>query len=132
MATIKATLNLASSTLFPIPVNFTEVVTETVNGNHSSFNTNVLAAAASNVVLYGPSAAPGSGVLYFYFKAASTNVGTIDIEIVQGASTVSAVRLYPGDIAFFPVDASATTTVRADNNDVSNAATLQYFYGERG
>jgi hypothetical protein len=131
MATLKATLNLASSTLFPIPLNFTETVTEDINGNHSSFNTNVLAAAASNVVLY-TGTAPGSGVLYFYFKAASTNVGTIDVEIVQGAATVSAVRIYPGDIAFFPVDASAATTVRADNNDGSNAATLQYFYGERG
>jgi|688.fasta_scaffold338336_2 hypothetical protein len=131
MATLKATLNLASSTLFPIPLNFTEVVTENVNGNHSSFNTNILAAGATNVALY-TGTAPGSGILYFYFKAAATNAATIDIEIVQGANTVSALRLNPGDIAFFPVDASVATTVRADNNDGSNAATLQYFYGERG
>lgn len=132
MSTFRATLNISSANLFPIPTNFTETVTDNVNGNYSSFNTNVLAAAATNVVLYGPSIAPGSGVLYFYVKADVLNTATVDIEISQGGQLVSAMRILAGDFAFVPIDAAIATTVRADNNSAANPATIQYFYGERG
>lgn len=131
MATLKATLNISSTDLFPIPVNFTETVIETIGGNRSSFMTKVLAAGASNIALYN-AIAPGTGILYFYFKAAILNANTIDIEIVQGGNTVSALRLSPGDIAILPIDANVSTTVQADNNAVGAPATLQYFYGEKG
>jgi hypothetical protein len=131
MATLKTILNISSNTLFPIPLNYTDTVLETVSGNHSSFNTNVLAAGVTNDVLYSATA-PGSGVVYFYFKAASTNGSTIDVEIVQSGDMVSALRIGAGDVAFLPIDASSATTIRANNNDGAASATLYYFYGEKG
>jgi hypothetical protein len=136
MPTLKAVINLVSGNLFPAPVNFTETVTETINGNHSSFQTNVIANSSSSVLFSSSAASGASGVLYFYFKASSTNASTVDIEITtnSGPDTISALRLTPGDVAYLPIDASdsAGIQVEAYNNSVSSAATIQYFYGEKG
>lgn len=136
MPTLKTVINLTSGNLFPTPVNFTETVTETINGNHSSFQTNVIASSSSSIVFSSVAPSGSTGILYFYFKAASTNSDTIDIEITSntGSDTVSALRLAAGDVAYLPIDASdaAGIQVEAINNSGASPATLQYFYGERG
>lgn len=136
MPTLKAAINLVSGNLFPAPVNFTDTVTETVNGNHSSFQTNVIASSSSSVLFLSAAASGASGILYFYFKAATTNSATIDIEITSntGPDTVSALRIGAGDVAYLPMDASALLGIQVEafNNSAVSPVTLQYFYGEKG
>jgi hypothetical protein len=137
MSTLKTTINIASTDLFPTPMNFTFPVTETIGGAHSSFNTKVLPAAATNVVLFSSNAASGStGILYFCIQASADNLGTISVDIRRGTGPVTAdVMLFaPGDIAYFPVDASDPlgVIIRATNNAGASIAALQYFYGEKG
>lgn len=134
MPTLKAAINLVSGNLFPAPVNFTDTVTETVNGNHSSFQTNVIAASGSSVLFLSAGPSGTSGILYFYFKAATTNTATIDIEITAGPDTVSALRIGAGDVAYLPMNASALLGIKVEafNNSVGSPVTLQYFYGEKG
>jgi hypothetical protein len=137
MATLKATLNLTSTSLFPIPVNFTETVNETINGNHSSFSTNVIAPSVTTTIFASAAASGTSGILYFYFKGATTNADTVDIQITRNTgpiSNCSFLRIGAGDLAILPVDASDASgiTITATNNSGSTSATIQYFYGEKG
>ena len=137
MSTLKTTINIASTDLFPTPVNFTFPVTETIGGAHSSFNTKVLPAAATNVVLFSSTAASGStGILYFCIQASADNLDTISVDIRRNTGPVTADMMLfaPGDIAYFPVDASdaAGIIIRATNNASASIAALQYFYGEKG
>jgi hypothetical protein len=138
MATLKATLNITSNTLFPIPVNFTETVNETVNGSHSSFSTNVIAPNATETLFQSASGSGTSGILYFYFKAAATNADVVIVKITRNDTpafvSVPIFRIAAGDIAILPIDANDTSgiVITATNNSGSSSVTLQYFYGEKG
>jgi len=137
MSTLKTTINIASTDLFPTPVNFTFPVTETIGGAHSSFNTKFLPAAAYGVALFSSNAASGStGILYFCIQASADNLDTISVSIRRGTGPTTAdVMLFaPGDISYFPVDASDPMgiSIKATNNASSSTAALQYFYGEKG
>ena len=102
MPTLKTVINLISGNLFPIPVNFTESVTETINGNHSSFQTNVIAQASSSVVFSSGAASGSTGILYFYFKAASTNTDNVRVEITRNAGSGAVLSFNSGTLTQNP------------------------------
>lgn len=136
MAILQSTIKMVSATLFPSPVNFTFVVNETINGNHSGFNTVIVAAATTSTVFDSLAASGSSGILYFYFQAATTNISPVEIAIESktvGVANTFAL-LSAGDWAYLPIDASdvAGTAITVINPDVANPATVNFFYGEKG
>jgi len=136
MATLQATVKMVSATLFPSPVNFTFTVNETIGGNHSGFNTVIVPSASTSTIFDSAAISGSSGILYFYFQAATTNVNPLEIAIesntTPGAKTFAIIDA--GDWAFLPINASdaAGTVITVDNTDIANPATLNFFYGEKG
>jgi hypothetical protein len=134
MATITSTIKLATTTLFPTPVNFTLPVTETV-ALDAAFST-VVVEADDSAIIYDPAAAVGSSnVVYVYLQSPSTNPAagiTVSIQD-SGSFNSTAMKLIPGDFAWFPLLADgASVKVTLNNLDQSNTATVNYFYGEKG
>ena len=129
MGTLKSTLKLESTDLFPTPVSFTKINNNTVAGNFSGFNAQEIAsAAAANLNIQGI----GTTGAFVYLESLPSN-GTA---IFVGAGTVtvssSTIRLEPGDVAFFPAgDSNGLTSFSAICN-TSGTATLNYFVGQRG
>lgn len=136
MAVLQATIKMVSATLFPSPVNFTFVVNETIGGNHSGFNTVIVPADSGSTVFTSASASGSSGILYFYFQAATTNISPVEIAIesktTPGFKTFASIPA--GDWAYLPINASdvAGTEIVVINPDLANPATVNFFYGEKG
>ena len=128
MGTLKSTLKLESTDLFPTPVSFTKINNNIVAGNFSGFNSQAITATATdlNIVAIG---ATGD---YVYLESLPSN-GTA---IFVGAGTVtvssSTIRLEPGDVAFFPAGDSAGPLNISAICNTSGTATLNYFVGQRG
>jgi hypothetical protein len=139
MATLVSTIKLASSTLFPTPINFTVPVTENIMGD-AAFSTIILGAdtigGENTANIYGPTtgAAGSSEVVYVYLNAAADNTAPVLVNITDDtAGTSVAMKLIAGDFAWFPLYAAgAGVTVQLENTDAVNTATVNYFYGERG
>jgi len=124
MGTLKSTIKLESTDLFPTPVSFTVVNNNTINGSFSGFNN--LAATSSAVSLN--IASIDTGVAYVYAQAPTTN-GTA-IYLSESGGSVFAV-LAPGDVAFFPYGQNSL-----GGNDIQAAtpggtAQINYFVGEK-
>lgn len=137
MATLVSTIKLASSTLFPTPINFTVPVTENIIGD-AAFSTVILEPTTGTPTanIYGPTtgAAGSSEVVYVYLNAAADNTAPVLVNITDDtAGTSVAMKLIAGDFAWFPLYAAgAGVTVQLENTDAVNTATVNYFYGERG
>jgi hypothetical protein len=134
MSTLKTTIVFESAALFPVPMSFTKIATETLTGTYASFQTNTLAAGSLETLFETSESIGNSGVLYFYANAASTNTKPIDLVIDNKSTSQSYfVRLIPGDIAYLPVFAAdyAGIKISARNNDPSAEAGLTYFYGSK-
>jgi len=119
MPTLKTVINLNSGNLFPTPVNFTETVTETINGNHSSFQTNVIAQASSSIVFSSASASGTTGILYFYFKAASTNTDNVRVEITRNSGKGGVLGFDSGTLVQIPGAYTADTIFTVSSANVS-------------
>ena len=132
MSTIKATIALSSTTLFPTPANVNVSVTEQVSGS-ADFQTLTIP-ADETIVLYGPSSAPdSSNTLYFYAQAASTNSSSLDIYIQNNEFSSSLMaKLRPSDFMWVPLASyNAGLQLSAVNNDGNHSSTVNVFWGER-
>lgn len=131
MSSIKTTIKLETTTLFPSPVIVTVPITEQVNGD-ADFSV-VIVEADSDQTIFQSTAADASGVVYFYIQSIPSNVGSIDVYITdQSTAEVKAFKVIPGDFVWFPLAVDAAgIKVRIDNPNLSNDAKINYFYGER-
>jgi hypothetical protein len=134
MASITSTIKLATTSLFPTPVNFTLPVVETV-ALDAAFST-VIVEEDNSAIIYDPNAAVGtSNVVYFYLQSASTNPSTgVTVQIQDSSSIeITTMKLIPGDFAWFPLLANGNNVqVKLTNLDQATPATINYFYGEKG
>jgi len=132
MGTLKTTLKVESTDLFPTPVSFTVVNNNTVSGTFNGFNTVTLTSSASTLNL---ATIDGTGAsAYLYAQAPATNGTAISIgyagqDAIAG-NTGTLVYLSPGDVAFVPVGVGATAAnVIAKTS--GGTATLYFFLGEK-
>lgn len=137
MPTLKTTISLASTTLFPIPVNMSVPVLETIDGSHTGFQTVVIGSAAIATLYTSTGIAGVSGVTYFYAQAPVTNTDAVTIRLTRtddGNVNCDIATLNPGDIMYTPIAASdaTSTIISALNNSAIDAANLSFFYGEKG
>ncbi len=127
MGTLKSTLKLESTDLFPTPVNFTKINNNVVAGDFSGFNTQVIGNVSATLNL----AAIGTGGAYVYLESAASNGTAIYVggtaTLVAGTATI---RLEAGDVAFFPAgDENGAFNLSAITS--GGTASLNYFVGER-
>lgn len=128
MGTLKSTLKLESTDLFPTPVSFTKINNNIVAGNFSGFNSQAITAASTdlNIVAIGNTGA------YVYLESLPSNGTAIFVAAGTVSPATSTIRLEPGDVAFFPAgDSNGLATISAICN-ASGTATLNYFVGQRG
>ena len=135
MGTLKTTLKVESTDLFPTPVSFTNVNNNGVNGNFNGFNT----LTCSTTFAQLNTATIDATGCYLYLQSPSTNVRDIAVGYAGQTATVPAastggtgtlIYLSPGDVAFVPVGNGAT----AGNIGAftpSGSATLYFFLGEK-
>lgn len=126
MGTLKTTLKVESTDLFPTPVSFTVVNNNSVNGNYSGFNNLTVTSVAQNL----NTIAAGATGAYVYLQSLATNPAGIAIIIEEDSATVEKfATLYPGDVAFLPYN-SAAGQIKA--RAASGTASLNFFVGDRG
>lgn len=141
MSTLRTSISLASSTLFPAPVNFTKTVEETVNGYHNGFQ-QVTIANGGSTILYSLNGSAGTsgftanlGIVYFYAESLASNSTIIRISIGDndGGDQVSVALLTPGSFLYLPVSATDTagTKITAFNQE-GDPAVISFFIGESG
>jgi hypothetical protein len=137
MSTLKTTIKLESTTLFPTPINLTKISNEQINGEYGSFQTNVLEPSGMEAIFENDSLLGNSGVLYLYAEAASANAAGYGVDfLIYNKSTDSSsyfARVLPGDILYLPVYAADAQgiTVYARNNNPAASSTITYFFGSR-
>lgn len=126
MGTLKSTLKIESTDLFPTPVSFTVVNNNAVSGAYSGFNQITLAAATPITLT---TVTPGTTGAYVYAQAASTNTAGTFIELQDGAATLVFATLYPGDVCLMPFgDGSG---IDLDANTATAGSVLSFFVGNR-
>jgi hypothetical protein len=130
MGTLKSTLKLESTDLFPTPVSFTVVNNNVVNGTFSGFNTVVCGTANTQLNI---AIIDGTGA-YLYAQSVSSNgtaiaIGYTGQSNIAGA-TGTLVYMSPGDVALIPVGVGATA-LDIIAFTVGGTATLNYFLGEK-
>jgi len=131
MGTLKSTLKLESTDLFPTPVSFTVVNNNVVNGTFSGFNTVVCGTANTQLNI---ATIDGTGA-YLYAQSVSSNTASIAIgytgQAAVAGDTGTLVYLSPGDVALIPVGVGATALDIVAFTPAGGAATLNYFLGEK-
>ena len=137
MASLKTTINLDSTTLFPNPLALKSVDTENISADVSSLVSNQLQPSGEEVILSTDSQSGDSGIMYFYCKSLTTNSNFgIDIYLTHNSDETNKfhfARLLSGNAAFLPIYAADLQgfTISVKNNDPVNLATVQYFYGAK-
>ena len=127
MATLKSTIKLESSDLFPSPLAFTVVNNNTVAGDYSSFSTLTFTDTAQQLNMHAIDGASSSA--YCYFSTPTTNSTPVYIAY-EGVTGSPFVRLAPGDVAFLPVGDTASTADLVAFTTTSTAS-LSYFIGNK-
>ena len=130
MGTLKSTLKIESTDLFPTPVSFTVVNNNVVNGDVSGFN-NITVTSANTLLNLSTIDSTGA---YLYLQSASTNPQAIAVgytgQGAQNSNTGTFVYLSPGDVAFLPVGVGGTCpSITA--KVASGTASLNFFLGEK-
>lgn len=123
MGTLKSTLKIESTDLFPTPVSFTVVNNNAVSGAYSGFNQITLAAATPIPIT---SVSPGATGAYVYAQAATTNTAFVSLGINGGAVFAT---LYPGDVCLMPVGDGTGFDVEAES--ATAGSVLNFFVGNR-
>lgn len=124
MGTLKTTLKVESTDLFPTPVSFTKINNNLVNGQFSGFISVVAGTAAKKLNVSDIN----SGVAYVYLESPTTNT----VPVLVGANTGSVFAvLQPGDVAFFPYGQTTLGGLDLEAKTITGTATLQYFIGEK-
>ena len=124
MGTLKSTIKLESTDLFPTPVSFTVVNNNTVNGSFAGFN-NVVAGTVAIALNIAPI---DTSVAYVYAQAPTTN-GTA-VYIQESGGSVFAV-LAPGDVAFFPYGQTPIGGNDLEALTPGGNAQINFFVGEK-
>jgi len=124
MGTLKSTIKIESTDLFPTPVSFTVVNNNAVNGTFSGFN-NVI---ADNSGITLNLTTIDSATAYVYAQAPTTNGTAVSIAEVGG--NVFAV-LAPGDVAFFPYGQTAGGGADLEALTTGGTAAINFFIGEK-
>lgn len=132
MATLKATIKIETTTLFPNPINFTVPVVEQV-ALDAGFSTVVIEPATTEKI-YSPAVVGASDVTYIFLQANGSNTDYISVEIVDSASAaLVAIKLLAGDFAWFPLLADSTNCeINVSHSSVGDDQTLYYIFAERG
>jgi len=130
MGTLKTTLKVESTDLFPTPVSFTVVNNNNISGNFNGFNTVALTTSPSTLNV---ATIDGTGC-YLYLQSPSTNADAIAVGYAGQSNiagdTGTLVYLSPGDVAFVPVGVGATAA-DIEAFAASSTATLYFFIGEK-
>lgn len=124
MSTLKSTLKIESSDLFPTPVSFTVTNLNSVNGSFSGF-TNLTISTTPAVLNIAP--INGTGIAaYCYFKNndASKNI------FVGRSSEDAFLSLEPGDVSFLSYGGTAAAANLYAYTGTGTAV-LSYFIGEK-
>ena len=132
MASLKTTIKVETTSLFPNPVNFTVPVVETI-GLDAAFSTVVIAPSATETI-YSPAVVGSSEVTYIYLQANANNTDYIEVTLVDSSSnSILAIKLLAGDFAWFPMYVDGTNCqVQVAHGNVSDDQTLYYIFAERG
>jgi hypothetical protein len=125
MGTLKSTIKIESTDLFPTPVSFTVVNNNAVNGSFAGFNNLVASTAAVDLNI----AAINTSVAYVYAQAPTTN-GTA-IQLLEGDGSVVFAVLAPGDVAFFPYGNTAGGGASLQAKTSGGTAQVNFFVGEK-
>ena len=133
MASLKSSITLSSTTLFPTPLTISKSTTEQINGDADSQT--VMIPADGSSVVFGPStAADLSNTVYFYAQNDSTNAAGMDVYI-QPSTNVSASlisTLRPSDFMWLPLAAySSGLQITIVNLDGANSSKVNVFWGAR-
>jgi hypothetical protein len=123
MGTLKTTLKVESTDLFPTPVSFTTVNNNTIGGSYSGFNT-ITITGGTAVTL--DIVTPGVDGCYFYAAAPSTNTETVIITITGGDTFA---QLAAGDVSFISLGDGTGFDFEADTLSGSGTAALNFFVG---
>jgi hypothetical protein len=129
MATLKSTLKIESTDIFPTPVNFTQINNNTVAGDFSGFNTIDVNSTATKLNFLGAIGVTGA---YVYLEAKTTNSHPVYVGLTATGLTTAtaAIKLYPGDVAFFPAGNNAACDL-GSICATSQTGTISYFIGEK-
>lgn len=122
MGTLKTTLKVESTDLFPTPVNFTTVNNNTISASLSGFTSITVATTDT------PIATIPAGGAWFYFASPSTNTQNITLSI-DGTPDVPFVVIQPGDVGFIPLGDAVGFVLEA--NATTSAQVLNYYVGTR-
>ena len=126
MATLKTTLKIESSDLFPTPINFTKINNNAIGAAYSSFATVAVGTSAVTLSLVAPTADA-----YVYLSAPLTNTANV----VIGNNTVTVgtgfITLAPGDVAFFPYGDGSGATLALQAISSAASQSLDYFIGNK-
>jgi len=132
MATLKATIKIETTTLFPNPINFTVPVVETV-ALDAGFSTVNIPVAITELI-YSPAVVGSSDVTYIFLQANSNNTDFISVELTDSAGTpITAIKLLAGDFAWFPMLVDGLgCEINVSHTNVTDEQTLYYIFAERG
>ena len=132
MATLKATIKIETTTLFPNPINFTVPVVETV-ALDAGFSTVNIPVAITELI-YSPAVVGSSVVTYIFLQANSNNTDFISVELTDSAGTpITAIKLLAGDFAWFPMLVDGLgCEINVSHANVTDEQTLYYIFAERG
>jgi hypothetical protein len=133
MSTLKTTIKVESTDLFPTPVNFTVINNNTIGGDTSGFNYTVVGALAVQLNLTPIAAAvsaTNAGGAYVYLKAKNSNTAQIFLDSsALIATTTARFVLGPGDVAFMRVGVTGGTSALYALSTAAGQE-LEYFLGE--
>lgn len=124
MGTLKSTLKLESTDLFPTPVSFTKINNNAVEGQFSGF-ISIVASSVAKKLNISPI---DTGIAYVYLESPATNSVPVLVQVSGGS--VFAV-LNPGEIAFLPYGQDTLGGNDLEAVTLTGTATLQYFIGEK-
>lgn len=124
MGTLKTTLKVESTDLFPTPVSFTKVNNNLVEGQFSGFISIVAGTVAKKLNV----ADIDTSVAYVYLEAPATNTVPVLVQ-VDGGSVFAVMQ--PGDVAFLPYGQDTLGGADLEAITLTGTATLQYFIGEK-
>jgi hypothetical protein len=124
MGTLKSTLKLESTDLFPTPVSFTKINNNLVEGQFSGF----ISIVASTMPKKLNISDIDTGIAYVYLESPITNNVPVLVQ-VSGGSVFCV--LNPGEIAFLPYGQDTLGGDDLEAVTLTGTATLQYFIGEK-
>jgi hypothetical protein len=126
MSTLKSTLKLESTDLFPSPVSFTVINNNTVNGDYSSFSTITVGTIAQTLNVHAIDGT--SETAYCYFSTPTSNA--VPVFVAFGTTGDAFIKLAPGDVAFLPIGGDVTTDDLVAYTLVSTGS-ISYFIGNK-